>query len=179
MCRKRQDLILNVGCGMSNTGDVRLDIQKTRTTTIIGDAHILPFKDCVFRKILCMEVLEHLPNPTKGIMEMQRVLEKEGTLVISVPNVTEWRRILSIHRHPENINCPKTDHRQAWDAIAFHHLTDQTDLEIIRVNWFDRFSRSARKERYKFLNSMLKRLLPGSLYYTHMKVKCRKIRTTV
>jgi len=170
-------LILNVGCGQSYVGDVRLDVQRTRATTNVGDAHFLPFRDCVFDKILCMEVLEHLSSPSKGIMEMRRVLKGDGTLVISVPNVTEWRRILSIHRHPTTIHCPETKHRQAWDAVAFHHLTDLTGLEIAAVDWFDHASRVKRRERYKFLNPILRKLLPSSLYQTHMKVTCHRTRT--
>ena len=166
-------MILNVGCGLSYVGDVRLDVQRTRAITIVGDAHFLPFRDGVFDKILCMEVLEHLESPSKGVMEMRRVLKEDGMIVISMPNVTEWRRILSIHRHPTIIHCPKTTHRQAWDAIAFHHLADLTGLEVVRVEWFDHYPR---KGRHKFLNPILRRLLPGSLYYTHMKVSCIKTR---
>jgi SAM-dependent methyltransferase len=166
-------LILNVGCGLLYVGDVRLDVQRTLATTILGDAHSLPFRDGAFNRILCMEVLEHLESPSKGVMEMRRVLKEDGMLVVSVPNITEWRRILSINRHPTSIHCVKTTHRQAWDAIAFHHLADLSGLEVVRVDWFDHYPR---KGRYTFLNPIFRRLLPSSFYYTHMRVSCTKTR---
>ena len=46
----------------------------------------LPFKDRIFDKIVMSEVAEHLPNDLKGLKEVKRVLKKEGTMVLTVPN---------------------------------------------------------------------------------------------
>lgn len=169
-------MILEIGCGKNRypNATIAIDIKRDSDCDLVADALFLPFKENIFEIVLSFEVLEHLYNPSKGLMEMRRVLKEEGQLVISVPNVTEWRRILSIYRHPTIINCPKTEHRQAWDAIAFHHIADLMGLEVVRVNWFDHNSRKNMKERFKILNPILSRVLPDSLYYYHMKVTCRK-----
>lgn len=46
----------------------------------------LPFKEASFDKIICSEVLEHVPDDWHTIREMARVLKDEGILAISVPN---------------------------------------------------------------------------------------------
>src|SRR4030042_592476 len=46
----------------------------------------LPFKDASFDKIICSEVLEHIPDDYQAIKELVRVLKDEGTLAVSVPS---------------------------------------------------------------------------------------------
>ena len=50
-----------------------------------GDALRLPFPDAVFDKVICAEVLEHLPDDSSAMVELARVLRPGGTLAISVP----------------------------------------------------------------------------------------------
>jgi ubiquinone/menaquinone biosynthesis C-methylase UbiE len=50
-----------------------------------ADALQLPFADRSFDKIICSEVLEHLPDYTGALREIQRVLKPGGLLAISVP----------------------------------------------------------------------------------------------
>lgn len=51
-----------------------------------ADVTRLPFADAAFSVVICSEVLEHIPDDAAAIAEMIRVLEKEGLLVVSVPN---------------------------------------------------------------------------------------------
>jgi len=53
-------------------------------TFIIGDAHKLPFKTRSFDLILCTETLEHLTDPRQALLEMKRVLKKNGKAIISM-----------------------------------------------------------------------------------------------
>ncbi len=52
----------------------------------VGDATHLPFPDNCFDKVLCSEVIEHIPDADKAVGEMFRVLKRGGRLVISTPN---------------------------------------------------------------------------------------------
>lgn len=45
----------------------------------------LPFKDNVFDFILCNHVLEHIPNDTKAMQELYRVLKPNGTGIFQIP----------------------------------------------------------------------------------------------
>jgi ubiquinone/menaquinone biosynthesis C-methylase UbiE len=51
-----------------------------------GNITSLPFKDASFDKIICSEVLEHIPDDHRAIEELVRVLKDKGTLAISVPS---------------------------------------------------------------------------------------------
>jgi SAM-dependent methyltransferase len=45
----------------------------------------LPFKDHSFDFIICNHVLEHIPNDTKAMQELYRVLAPKGTAIVQVP----------------------------------------------------------------------------------------------
>jgi len=45
----------------------------------------LPFKDNSFDFIICNHVLEHIPDDTKAMQELYRVLAPAGTAVVQVP----------------------------------------------------------------------------------------------
>lgn len=70
----------------------------------------LPFAAGSFDLVLCLEVLEHVPNPAPALAELARVAD--GHVVISVPH-EPWFRIGSLLRgkyvrslgnHPEHVN---------------------------------------------------------------------------
>ena len=45
----------------------------------------LPFKDNSFDFIICNHVLEHIPDDTKAMQELYRVLAPKGTAIVQVP----------------------------------------------------------------------------------------------
>ncbi len=59
---------------------------------IVGSATELPLADDSFDFIICVEVLEHVPNYKKAVEEMMRVLKKNGKIIIIDKNIA------SVHR---------------------------------------------------------------------------------
>lgn len=53
---------------------------------LIANVTKLPFKDGAFNKIICSEVLEHIPEDKSAVEELIRVLNKDGAIGISVPH---------------------------------------------------------------------------------------------
>lgn len=51
----------------------------------VANATKMPFFDSSFGLVICSEVLEHIPDDRAALGEFARVLEPDGTLVISVP----------------------------------------------------------------------------------------------
>lgn len=47
----------------------------------------VPFPSSFFDKIVSIEVIEHLENPSLFIKELNRILRKEGILIITTPNI--------------------------------------------------------------------------------------------
>ncbi len=50
----------------------------------VADAHKIPFKDMTFDLVLCTEVLEHVDNPEKVLLEIKRVLRPNGKAIIEL-----------------------------------------------------------------------------------------------
>jgi ubiquinone/menaquinone biosynthesis C-methylase UbiE len=61
-----------------------------------GDVQNLPCKDEVFTHVICSEVLEHLLDPSVSLNEMNRILDPQGVVVISIPNELWINRIKKI-----------------------------------------------------------------------------------
>lgn len=55
----------------------------------------VPFEDGNFDYIFCLEVLEHVENPTFLLNQFNRVLKNDGVLLLSVPNPYNWIDIIA------------------------------------------------------------------------------------
>ena len=103
------DLILDMGCGEGfysmifdqlydctviavDYDQEILDMAKkwlggsAKVTFEIGDITNLRFEDNHFDKIVCTEVLEHIPDDVTSSRELYRVLKPGGVLAVTVPN---------------------------------------------------------------------------------------------
>jgi SAM-dependent methyltransferase len=54
----------------------------------------LPFDSASADYIVCLEVMEHLENPTHFLAEAERVLHPGGKMILSVPNAYCWMEFL-------------------------------------------------------------------------------------
>jgi SAM-dependent methyltransferase len=52
---------------------------------IDADIHQLPFRNETFDGVLCIEVLEHVPDPSQAVSELHRVLRPGGVMLLTVP----------------------------------------------------------------------------------------------
>ena len=50
-----------------------------------GTAYALPFVDDTFDYVVCAEVLEHLPQDSRAMVELTRVLKPGGLIAVTVP----------------------------------------------------------------------------------------------
>lgn len=50
----------------------------------VADAHKLPFKSGTFDLVICTEVLEHVDDPKRVVLEIRRVLKKNGQAIIEL-----------------------------------------------------------------------------------------------
>lgn len=101
---KRDERILDVGCGegyqMSYIVErcaqvIGLDLSAKRLKhakrwmsnidVVCASSEWIPFRPQIFDKIMCLELLEHLNDPHRTILEIESTLKEAGTLVVSVP----------------------------------------------------------------------------------------------
>lgn len=104
----RAQSTLDVGCGSSRIlngleNGVGVDVQmaKLRYTRRHGKPVVnasifaLPFKDNAFDCVICSEVIEHLPAGERPFLELSRVLQRGGRLVIGTPDYASiWWRVI-------------------------------------------------------------------------------------
>lgn len=74
------------------------------TAAVQGDALHLPFPDGAFDRVICSEVLEHIPDDVGAMAELARVLRPGGTMAITVPRfgpeVINWALSDAYHNVP-------------------------------------------------------------------------------
>lgn len=105
---KATDVVLDAGCGdgfylhllanLCKSKLIGLDdnpkaldlarkyVNSQNLKLIEGDVKKMPFKSGQFDKIVCSEVLEHLPDDIAGLKEFRRVLKPGGLVAITVPS---------------------------------------------------------------------------------------------
>jgi SAM-dependent methyltransferase len=64
---------------------VRSRIREANIVLLQADVRRTPFRPLHFTKLICTEVLEHLPDPLNAVKEFHRLLKPEGICVIAVP----------------------------------------------------------------------------------------------
>src|ERR1043166_9350363 len=60
------------------------------TEYAVASADTLPFKDQSFDAVLCLETIEHLPEPRLSAKEMMRGLKRGGLVMITTPARLRW-----------------------------------------------------------------------------------------
>jgi SAM-dependent methyltransferase len=92
---KKNLKILNIGAGGALSAKIKqipessftqLDTDENRNPDIVGDAcDMYMLDDNSFDIVFALEVLEHIPAPEKAVMEIHRVLKKNGRFICSAP----------------------------------------------------------------------------------------------
>jgi ubiquinone/menaquinone biosynthesis C-methylase UbiE len=70
---------LDISMGMLSKARSRM------SRLVRGHSQRLPFADETFDVVFCRSLLHHLPDPSQGVYEIDRVLKKNGELVVSEP----------------------------------------------------------------------------------------------
>lgn len=97
-------------------------------TFVVADAHNLPFRDKTFDLVICTETLEHVSDPKKSLLEMKRVLSKNGRAIISMDSGSLLFRIIWFL-------WTKT-RGKVWKNAHLHELNAQILENLIRLSGF-------------------------------------------
>ncbi|MCK0161216.1 class I SAM-dependent methyltransferase [Allomuricauda sp. F6463D] len=101
-----------------------------------------------FKAITLWHVLEHLPNLEHDISSLVSLLEKEGVLVIAVPNFKSFDAKY-YKSHWAAYDVPR--HLWHFSKKSISELFSRHNMEIIKIKpmWFDAFYVSMLSEKYK------------------------------
>lgn len=126
--------------------DDRVELQK-------ASIYELPYPDNTFDMIVSSEVMEHLPDDAKALKELKRVLKKDGTIIITVPNLHFpflWDPLNWLLMKLFNTHVPKdiwwlagiwADHERLYTAKELHELAKKAGMKIekeehiVQVAW--------------------------------------------
>jgi len=108
---------------------------------LIDDATELPFAECSFELITCIEVLEHLFDAEGAAREIARVLVPGGHLVVQVPNVAHWSHRVSMLRgtfvplgDQDSLEQPWRDpHIRFFTATSLFAMISRAGLDPVRL----------------------------------------------
>lgn len=82
----------------------------------VADLALLPFADATFDAVLCIQTLEHVPEPARVLAEFARVLRPEGKLYLSAPQ--SW------HEHQQ----PHDYYR--YTSFGLRYLLEKAGFEV-------------------------------------------------
>ncbi|WP_255702445.1 class I SAM-dependent methyltransferase [Salinimicrobium sediminilitoris] len=107
----------------------------------------LPFEDNSFDFILCNHVLEHIPNDTKAMQELYRILEPGGTAILQIPqdlkrektfeddSITDPKQRAKIFGQYDHVRVYGRDYFEKLRGIGFKvkevDLTSQLSPELV------------------------------------------------
>ncbi len=98
----------------------------------VGNALSLPFADNCFDKIICSEVLEHIPDYKSALKEIRRILKPGGILAATVPRYYPewicWR--LSADYHNE-----KGGHVRIFNANRLRREVEEQGMVCYGRHW--------------------------------------------
>jgi methionine biosynthesis protein MetW len=90
-----------VGCEVFGIDISEEAIYKAKERGIEGvsldiDSEDLPFENNFFDSVFCGEVIEHVYSPDNLLGELYRVLEPDGLLLLTTPNMASWFNRISL-----------------------------------------------------------------------------------
>ncbi len=106
----KEGLIVDLGSGPSRVADdiINIDLFPYPSVDIVSGITNLPFKDNSIQRIICDNVLEHVPEPEAVLLEIKRVLAPGGMVYICLPFLAPF------HASPYDYT--------RWTAPGFAHL---------------------------------------------------------
>ena len=102
----------------------------TQTYCVDLEHDPIPLEEASFDLIVCSEVLEHLFHPMHVMQEIYRLLSREGSGIVTVPNFSFWRfRLQSLMGKVPNV-IAHPGHLQAFNADALTQMIGTFPLRI-------------------------------------------------
>ncbi len=98
-----------------------------RSHLVAADLTQVPFRDSTFRNVICMEVINTIANDEAVLSELARVLQEEGTCIISLP-YSKYPVIYDpLNKLLERIGLPHR-HVGIWSSASIKRLYEPSEL---------------------------------------------------
>jgi len=108
-----------------------------------AEADLFPYADASFDTVVCSEVIEHLKHdPANMLAEINRVLKREGKLILTTPNITSsmalYRILSGMHPQSWSIYTGKDGdrHNREYTPREIGRLMDACGFGDIQIDTF-------------------------------------------
>ena len=132
-------------------GAIDAAIAKGITAKRVNLESNLPFDNEYFDLIYCGEVIEHVINPDKMLKEFNRILKKEGVLVLSTPNLACWynrfllllgyqpvfAEVSTIHKNLGRMIISRFFEKSTKPVGHLHVFTLQATKDLLKLHGFE------------------------------------------
>jgi 2-polyprenyl-3-methyl-5-hydroxy-6-metoxy-1,4-benzoquinol methylase len=139
-------IVLDVGCGNGWAAKkliplgkkvISMDISTTNPVNslkevphenhagLIADVYNIPLKENSVDAIIASEILEHVPDPERFIINLVKLLKQNGKLIISIPYMEKIEYYLCVHC---NKPTPKHAHLHSFTKESISRLVPQTGI---------------------------------------------------
>jgi len=157
--------VLDLGCGTGDSGRVLkiffseihgCDISETAlkeakdndVTALCADFNMvqLPYKDKSFDVVTCLEVLEHMLDPTFLLKEIYRLLLPEGQLIITTPNIRYFKNLMKLILMGQFPHTTTDDF--VWGGGHIHYFTRKDLTSLLKEAGFGKIKCHMNEEQF-------------------------------
>ena len=121
-----------------------LDVKKhTDNVTYIGsvlDMHMIPADH--YESVICLAVIEHVPDPFKAVSEIHRILKKDGIFILSVPHMSRLHELPHDYFRYTEFGVRELLEKNGFQILQMEksgtllsYLTHQLSTVLIGLTW--------------------------------------------
>ncbi|HQI25763.1 MAG TPA: class I SAM-dependent methyltransferase [Candidatus Paceibacterota bacterium] len=103
----------------------------------MSDIYKLPFPDSFFDVVFCDVVIQHIDKPEEALIELKRVLKKEGRLIVSVVNW--WNLPHTVYKFIKNVfykSGYEYGYERSYTRRELCRLVKESNLKLVAVDGF-------------------------------------------
>lgn len=150
---EKKGYLLDAACGKGELGSTlkdigfqvffmdRYDYPRGKQNVVKADInHLLPFRGESVDVIVCSESLQYVENHKHVFSEFHRVLKRDGTLIISLPNILSvWSRLFFLRRgyfpHFKPYKAGRS--YKEWSFLAYNPISFVEVFQLMKKNDFE------------------------------------------
>lgn len=132
---------LNLGCGSDyRKGYINVDSNRKIKADVYMDLNKkFPFKNNSVDEIYCKNLFEHIPNPLNFLLEIKRILKKQGKAIIITSNgsylIYHFPMKKAYHDTYNLGGSPEDKHYFFFQKGHLMAFTDKADLKLKKLEY--------------------------------------------